>query len=235
MQGVKERLIDMQRIHKRFSMGDTVVEALKGVSLTVDPGEFLGILGPSGSGKSTLMNVMGCMDTFQEGSYKLMGIPVEALEDDDLTILRNRLIGFIFQRYHLIGKYTVLQNVMMPLLSRGMRYDEAAVIAAEKLVMLDMGKRLHHKPNELSGGQQQRAAIARALVGDPKLLLADEPTGALDTKTGEDVLKLFQELNEMGHTIVMITHDLSVAKNARRIVRIIDGELHREDEDKERT
>ncbi|MDD4075586.1 MAG: ABC transporter ATP-binding protein [Eubacteriales bacterium] len=223
-------LIDMRQIHKRFVMGDTVVEALKGVSLSVDEGEFLGILGPSGSGKSTLMNVIGCMDTFQEGSYRLMGIPMETLEDDKLTIVRNRLIGFIFQRYHLIGKYTVLQNVMMPLLSRGMRYEEAAKIAAQKLSMLDMGKRLDHKPNELSGGQQQRAAIARALVGNPKLLLADEPTGALDTKTGKDVLKLFQELNAMGHTIVMITHDLSVAESAKRVVRIIDGELYAEEE-----
>lgn len=223
-------LIDMRQIHKRFVMGDTVVEALKGVSLSVDEGEFLGILGPSGSGKSTLMNVIGCMDTFQEGSYRLMGIPMETLEDDKLTIVRNRLIGFIFQRYHLIGKYTVLQNVMMPLLSRGMRYEEAAKIAAQKLSMLDMGKRLDHRPNELSGGQQQRAAIARALVGNPKLLLADEPTGALDTKTGKDVLKLFQELNAMGHTIVMITHDLSVAESAKRVVRIIDGELYAEEE-----
>lgn len=229
----KTHLIDMRQIHKRFVMGDTVVEALKGVSLAVDQGEFLGILGPSGSGKSTLMNVMGCMDDFQEGTYRLMGIPMETLQDDKLTIVRNRLIGFIFQRYHLIGKYTVLQNVMMPLLSRGMRYEEAAVIAAEKLSMLDMGKRLDHKPNELSGGQQQRAAIARALVGDPKLLLADEPTGALDTKTGKDVLKLFQQLNAMGHTIVMITHDLSVAESAKRIVRIIDGELYTEDGQKE--
>ncbi len=229
----KTHLIDMRQIHKRFVMGDTVVEALKGVSLAVDQGEFLGILGPSGSGKSTLMNVMGCMDDFQEGTYRLMGILMETLQDDKLTIVRNRLIGFIFQRYHLIGKYTVLQNVMMPLLSRGMRYEEAAVIAAEKLSMLDMGKRLDHKPNELSGGQQQRAAIARALVGDPKLLLADEPTGALDTKTGKDVLKLFQQLNAMGHTIVMITHDLSVAESAKRIVRIIDGELYAEDGQKE--
>ncbi|MDO5111489.1 MAG: ABC transporter ATP-binding protein [Clostridia bacterium] len=229
MEESAKHLIEITDVHKRFLMGDTVVEALKGVSLTVDEGEFLGILGPSGSGKSTLMNVVGCMDTFQEGSYKLLGIPVESLGDDKLTILRNRLIGFIFQKYHLIPKYTVLQNVMMPLLSRGMRYEDAARIALEKLRMLDMEKRLAHKPNELSGGQQQRAAIARALVGNPKLLLADEPTGALDSKTGKEVLKLFQALNDQGHTIVMITHDLSVAKSAGRIVRIIDGELYKEE------
>ncbi len=218
-------VVEINSISKRFSVGDSIVTALDEVSLRVEQGEYIGILGPSGSGKSTLMNVIGCMDNFDEGEYKLLSIPVKDLDDEQLTVIRNRLIGFIFQKYHLVSTYTVLQNVMMPLLARGMNYHESAIKAYDKLKMLGMEDRVKHKPNELSGGQQQRAAIARALVGEPKLLLADEPTGALDTKTGEDVLKLFHELHEMGHTIVMITHDLKVATHAQRIVRIVDGKV----------
>lgn len=218
-------VIDLENVHKFFTVGDTTLEALKGITMQVEQGEYLGILGPSGSGKSTLMNIIGCMDGFQQGSYRLMGLPIEHMEDGQLTIIRNRLIGFVFQKYHLVGKYTILQNVMMPLLVRGVSYKEAERRALEKLEMLEMGARVRHRPNELSGGQQQRAAIARALVGDPKLLLADEPTGALDTKTSGEVLKLFHQLHDMGHTIVMITHDLDVATHAQRIVRIVDGAL----------
>ncbi len=218
-------VIDIKNVNKSFTMGDTVVRALKNVSLTVEQGEYVGILGPSGSGKSTLMNIIGCMDNYNSGEYKLMSIPIDQLNDKQLTIIRNRLIGFIFQKYHLVSTYTVLQNVMMPLLARGESYKEAEIKAKEKLEMLEMSQRIHHKPNELSGGQQQRAAIARALIGEPKLLLADEPTGALDTKTGEEVLKLFRRLNDMGHTIVMITHDLKVASHAQRIIKIVDGEI----------
>ncbi len=218
-------VIDIKNVNKSFAMGDTVVHALKDVSLTVEQGEYVGILGPSGSGKSTLMNIIGCMDNYDSGEYKLMSIPIDQLNDKQLTIIRNRLIGFIFQKYHLVSTYTVLQNVMMPLLARGESYKEAEIKAKEKLEMLEMSQRIHHKPNELSGGQQQRAAIARALIGEPKLLLADEPTGALDTKTGEEVLKLFRRLNDMGHTIVMITHDLKVASHAQRIIKIVDGEI----------
>ncbi|MBQ3604174.1 MAG: ABC transporter ATP-binding protein [Clostridia bacterium] len=218
-------VIEIKDVSKQFVMGDNVVHALRNVSLTVKQGEYVGILGPSGSGKSTLMNIIGCMDTYDSGEYKLMSIPVAKLNDRQQTIIRNRLIGFIFQKYHLVSTYTVLQNVMMPLLARGESYKEAEAKAKEKLAMLEMSDRIYHKPNELSGGQQQRAAIARALIGDPKLLLADEPTGALDTKTGEEVLKLFRTLNDMGHTIVMITHDLKVASHAGRIIRIVDGEI----------
>ena len=218
-------VIDIKNVNKSFVMGDNVVHALKNVSLTVEQGEYVGILGPSGSGKSTLMNIIGCMDNYDSGEYKLMSIPIDQLNDKQLTIIRNRLIGFIFQKYHLVSTYTVLQNVMMPLLARGESYKEAEKKAKENLEMLEMSERIYHKPNELSGGQQQRAAIARALIGEPKLLLADEPTGALDTKTGEDVLKLFRQLNDMGHTIVMITHDLKVATHAQRIIRIVDGEI----------
>lgn len=220
-----KHVIELDDVSRSFSVGDSVVQALKKISLTVDEGEFLGILGPSGSGKSTLMNVIGCMDTVQEGSYRLMGLPIQDLNDMQLTLVRNRLIGFIFQKYFLVPKYTVLQNVMMPLLVRGISHKEATKRSLEKLELLEMSDRIHHKPNELSGGQQQRVAIARALVGEPKLLLADEPTGALDTQTGAEVLKLFEKLNQMGNTIVMITHDLGVAQHARRMVKIVDGVL----------
>lgn len=211
-------VISMKDIRKSYAMGDSVLNVLKGIDLTVKEGEFLAILGPSGSGKSTLMNMIGCMDSFDSGEYYLSGNAVHKMNDKSLTDLRNRYVGFIFQKYHLIQKYTVLRNVMMPLLLRGLTSSEAEAAARERLIQLGMGERMDHKPHELSGGQQQRAAIARALVGNPKLLLADEPTG-------KEVLKLFGELNQKGHTIVMITHDLNVAKSAGRIVRIVDGEL----------
>lgn len=222
---MSEPVIRMSGIKKSYKMGDSTLTVLKGISLTVNEGEFLAILGPSGSGKSTLMNMIGCMDSFDEGEYYLSDQPIHTMNDNKLTDIRNEYIGFIFQKYHLISKYTILRNVMMPLLIRGEGAAEAEVKARERLIQLGMGERMDHKPTELSGGQQQRAAIARALVGNPKLLLADEPTGALDSATGKEVLKLFKELNEKGHTIVMITHDLNVAKSAGRIVRIVDGEL----------
>jgi putative ABC transport system ATP-binding protein len=220
-----EQVIRLENIHKFYGQGENRLEVLKGVSLTVGEGEYLAVLGPSGSGKSTLMNIVGCMDRFQEGDYWLAGRHVNELDDARLTRLRNRQIGFVFQRYYLIPKYTVLQNTMIPLLIRGVPRREAEALSMEKLEMLGMASRADHKPNELSGGQQQRTAIARAIVGEPKLLLADEPTGALDRATGREVLKLFQQLNAMGHTIVMITHDTQVAAGAKRIVKIVDGEL----------
>lgn len=224
----RTNVIHIENLSRSFRIGESEVQALKNVNLTVNEGEFLGILGPSGSGKSTLMNVIGCMDTVQKGEYRLMGLPIQNMNDAQLTLIRNRLIGFIFQKYFLVPKYSVLQNVMMPLLVRGVSHREAMERSLEKLDLLEMKERIHHRPNELSGGQQQRVAIARALVGEPKLLLADEPTGALDTKTGAEVLALFEKLNAMGNTIVMITHDLNVAQHAHRIVRIIDGVLHEE-------
>ena len=220
-----ENVINMKNIRKWYQVGDSQLEVLKSVSLDVEEGEYLAILGPSGSGKSTLMNIVGCMDSFQEGEYWLTGQPVHEMKDAQLTHLRNQQIGFIFQKYHLIQKYDVLQNTMMPLLIRGMSRKQAEELSMEKLKMLEMDQRVHHKPNELSGGQQQRVAIARALVGQPKLLLADEPTGALDSATGKEVLKLFGQLHEMGNTIVMITHDLHVASYAERVIKIVDGEL----------
>jgi len=219
------KLIEVKDVSKSFIVGDSVVQALKNVNLSVDEGEYLAVLGPSGSGKSTLMNVLGCMDSVQSGEYFLSGLPIHRIEDKDLATIRNRLIGFVFQRYHLVATYNVLQNVMMPLLVRGASHREAQLAALEQLCRLGMEQRIYHNPNELSGGQQQRVAIARALVGNPKLLLADEPTGALDSNTGKEVMRLFGELNAQGHTIVMITHDAHIAEYAKRTVRIIDGEL----------
>ena len=198
---------------------------LRDVSLTVERGEFLAILGPSGSGKSTLMNLVGCMDTTDSGSYLLDGEEISTMKDGDLTRVRNEKIGFIFQKYQLIPKYTVLQNICMPLLIRGRSRREAEEACGETIRLLGLGERVKHRPSELSGGQQQRVAIARALVGQPSILLADEPTGALDSATGREVLELFVTLNSLGNTIVMITHDEKVAKYAHRVVRIIDGEL----------
>lgn len=218
----------MEGIEKYYSIGETKLHALKSVSLRVGSGEFLAILGPSGSGKSTLMNMIRCMDKPDRGTYYLDGIAVHEAKESQLTAVRNEKIGFIFQKYHLIPTYNVVQNIVMPLLVRGMSHREAQECSMDTIRLLGLEERIHHKPRELSGGQQQRVAIARALVGEPALLLADEPTGALDQQSGKEVLKLFEKLNEMGNTIVMITHDLSVAKNAKRIIRIVDGELFEE-------
>ncbi|MCD8363649.1 MAG: ABC transporter ATP-binding protein [Lachnospiraceae bacterium] len=219
-------IIEMRDIEKFYQVGNSQLHALKAVSLDVEEGEFLAILGPSGSGKSTLMNIIGCMDRADGGTYVLDGIEVHKAKEKQLTQIRNEKIGFIFQKYHLIPTYNVVQNIVMPLLMRGMTLDEAEEESEDIIDMLGLTERVHHKPRELSGGQQQRVAIARALVGEPAILLADEPTGALDQASGKEVLKLFRRLNEMGNTIVMITHDLGVAENAKRIVRIVDGELH---------
>lgn len=219
--------IRMEGVNKYYAIGDSKLHALKNVSLSVKKGEFLAVLGPSGFGKSTLMNVIGCMDKADSGTYFLDGIPIHEAKEKQITQIRNEKIGFIFQKYHLIPTYNVLQNIVMPLLVRGMTMKEAEEAGRDVIHMLGLSERIRHKPRELSGGQQQRVAIARALVGEPAILLADEPTGALDQNSGKEVLKLFHRLNEIGNTIVMITHDLNVAQNAGRIV---DGEL-RENED----
>ena len=226
-----KKIIEMHGINKYYSVGDMQLHVLKDVSLEVEEGEFLAILGPSGSGKSTLMNMIGCMDKPDSGTYLLDDMVVHEAKEKQLTQIRNEKIGFIFQKYHLIPTYNVLQNIVMPLLMRGMTLWEAEESSMDIIKMLGLEDRIHHRPRELSGGQQQRVAIARALVGEPAILLADEPTGALDQNSGKEVLKLFHRLNEMGNTIVMITHDLEVAKNARRIIRIVDGELIENAED----
>ena len=219
-------VITMRNINKSYRMGTQSLHVLKDVSLTVKQGEYLAILGPSGSGKSTLMNIIGCMDVMDSGNYLLDGVAIEQAKEKELVKIRNQKIGFIFQKYHLIPTYNVLQNIVMPLLMRGMGLAEAQEASMDTIDMLGLSQRIGHKPNELSGGQQQRVAIARALVGKPAILLADEPTGALDVNSGKEVLKLFKNLNQMGNTIVMITHDLNVAKHAGRVVRIVDGEIY---------
>ena len=223
-----DTIISMENINKSYQTGQNELHVLKDISLTVKKGEYLAILGPSGSGKSTLMNIIGCMDVADNGSYFLDGVQIEKASEVKLAQIRNQKIGFIFQKYHLIPTYNVLQNIVMPLLMRGMTLEEAKEASKDIIDMLGLTERIHHKPNELSGGQQQRVAIARALVGQPALLLADEPTGALDQSSGGEVLKLFQKLHDMGNTIVMITHDLNVAKHAKRMVQIIDGEIFEE-------
>lgn len=218
-------MIRMKDINKGYMLGEERLPILKDINFAVEKGEYVAILGPSGSGKTTLMNIIGCMDVMDSGEYYLDGMAIHDTKQDDLTEVRNKKIGFIFQNYQLISTYNIMQNIIMPLLMRGMTHEQAEEKCLETIKLLGLDNRIAHKPNELSGGQKQRVSIARALVGQPSILLADEPTGALDQASGKDVLKLFRELNEMGNTIVMITHDLSVAQSAKRIVRIVDGTL----------
>ena len=218
-------MITMKGINKGYMLGEEKLPILKNIDFSVEKVEYVAILGPSGSGKTTMMNIIGCMDVFDSGEYYLDGVAIHETKEDDLTDIRNQKIGFIFQNYQLIPTYNVMQNIIMPLLMRGMTHEEAEEKCMNTIQLLGLDHRIEHKPSELSGGQKQRVSIARALVGQPAILLADEPTGALDQTSGKEVLKLFQELNEMGNTIVMITHDLNVAKSAKRIVRIVDGQL----------
>ena len=215
----------MREIDKVYPLEGEDVHALKKVSLTLDEGEYLSVLGPSGSGKSTLMNIIGCLDTPTSGEYILQGREVENLDELELAELRNREIGFIFQNSQLLPRLTARKNVELPLIYAGVRPRERRERAEAMLERVGLSDRMDHMPNQLSGGQQQRVAIARAMVGNPSILLADEPTGALDQKTGAQIMELFQELNDEHRTVIMITHDLKIASRARRIVHIIDGEL----------
>lgn len=223
-----QSMIRMKDINKSYLVGEEQVPVLKHIDFQVKKGEYVAILGPSGSGKTTLMNIIGCMDLADSGEYELDGLAIHEMEEEELTQVRNEKIGFIFQNYQLIPTYNVLQNIVMPLIIRGMTRREAEERCMNIIRLLGIDHRLFHKPSELSGGQKQRVSIARALSCNPAILLADEPTGALDTGSGKEVLKLFEELNKMGNTIVMITHDLNVAKAAGRIVHIIDGQLSEE-------
>lgn len=220
-----QAVIEMRDIYKSYGKGENKVCVLNGVSLTVKAGEFVAVLGPSGSGKTTLMNIIGMIDTMDEGYYFLDGVDISKQTDFTYAKLRNQKIGFVFQKFNLISKYTALYNVAIPLLVRGETYASAKKKARETLEHVGLGDRTHHRPNELSGGQQQRVAIARALVGDSPLILADEPTGALDQKTGQEVIGFLKELNREGKTILLITHDMSIASRAGRIIRVEDGRV----------
>lgn len=220
-----EELIRIVNMSKGYLLGDEKVPVLKQICFSVRQGEYVAVLGPSGSGKTTLMNIIGCMDVMDEGEYYLDGVAIHETAQAGLTQLRNQKIGFIFQNYQLIPAYTVLQNIIMPLIIRGMGHKEAEEKCMDIINLLGIGSRLRHRPVELSGGQRQRVSIARALAGEPALLLADEPTGALDQSSGKEVLKLFGQLHDRGNTIVMITHDLNVAAAAQRMVTITDGVL----------
>ena len=218
-------VIELTDLHREYRMGDNIVKALDGLSLRVDEGEFTSIIGPSGSGKSTLMNIIGCLDRPTSGSVRLDGDDISVLSDKRLSRIRNSKIGFVFQQFNLLSKLTILENVATPLLYSGVKSNERMQRAAAALEKVGLGERLKHRPTELSGGQKQRAAIARAIVTNPSLILADEPTGALDTATGEMILDLFKLLNSEGRTIVIVTHDLEISEQCRRTIRVRDGKI----------
>ncbi|MBQ2691464.1 MAG: ABC transporter ATP-binding protein [Clostridia bacterium] len=218
-------MIELRDIYKLYHMGDSVVRALDGVSINIEEGEFVAIVGQSGSGKSTCMNIIGCLDVPTSGTYTLNGIDVSTMDDDMQASIRNRFIGFIFQQYNLIPKLNVVENVELPLLYSGMSASERRAAAMKALERVGLTDKAKNRPNQLSGGQQQRVSIARALAGDPSVILADEPTGALDSRTGREVLAFLQELNRDGRTIVLITHDNSIAVKAKRIIRLSDGKI----------
>jgi putative ABC transport system ATP-binding protein len=218
-------LIEMTELTRVYDLGPQQIFALNGVNLTIEPGEYVAIMGPSGSGKSTLMNIIGCLDTPTAGSYLLDGVPVETLNDDELAAIRNKKIGFVFQTFNLLARTTALHNVELPLVYAKISRAERRQQAEEALAAVGLADRMSHQPNELSGGQRQRVAIARALVNRPSLLLADEPTGNLDSQTGREILDLFQELHSRGNSIIMVTHEDDVAQEAKRVIHIKDGKV----------
>ena len=216
-------IIEVKNLKKLFQVGPETVEALKGINLSVEKGEFVSIMGPSGSGKTTLMNIIGCLDTPTHGTYYLNNQLVNELDDDELALIRNKEIGFVFQSFHLLAKNSALNNVMLPMKYAGVKESEAEKRAINVLDKVGLSDRISHAPSELSGGQQQRVAIARALVNNPSIIFADEPTGNLDSQTGDDVMNLFKELNSQGQTIILITHEEGIARQSKRIINIRDG------------
>jgi putative ABC transport system ATP-binding protein len=223
MPDAPQHLIEMHGLERVYQLGPQTIHALRGVELLIDRGEYVAIMGPSGSGKSTLMNMIGCLDTPTSGRYLLDGVPVESMTEDELAAVRNTKIGFIFQTFNLLARTTALENVELPLIYARVPRAQRKVMAEEALVAVGLGDRMKHQPNELSGGQRQRVAVARALVNKPSLLLADEPTGNLDTQTGREILDLFKDLHTRGNSIIMVTHEDDVAHEAERIIRIRDG------------
>ena len=222
-------VIDIANITKDYVMGEEIVHALRGVSLRVHRNEYIAIMGPSGSGKSTLMNMVGCLDTPTSGRYGFNGRNVAEMDDDELAAIRNREIGFVFQTFNLLPRANTLRNVELPLIYAGVDPETRQERATQTLIDVGLGDRLHHKPNELSGGQRQRVAIARALVNRPSIILADEPTGNLDSKTGEEIMSLFEDLYRRGNTIILVTHEADIARHARRTVRLRDGLIESDD------
>jgi len=218
-------LIRLENISRRYRMGAEVIHALREVSLELARGEYVAIMGPSGSGKSTLMNVIGCLDTPTEGRYELNGVSVSEMDDNQLAEIRNREIGFVFQTFNLLPRSNALRNVELPLVYAGMPLEQRHQQALDALGQVGLADRVHHKPSEMSGGQRQRVAVARALVTRPSIILADEPTGNLDSRTGDEIMGLFDTLHAQGNTIILVTHEESVARHARRIVRIRDGRI----------
>lgn len=220
---VKRNLISIEGITKFYKVGTQVVKALNGVSISISSNEYVAIMGPSGSGKSTLMNILGCLDTPTAGIYVLNGTDVSKMSDDQLADIRNKEIGFVFQTFNLLARYSALENVMLPLIYAGIPKAEREKSAINALTNVNLSDRMDHKPNELSGGQRQRVAVARALVNKPSIILADEPTGNLDTKTSIDIMNLFEEIYNQGNTIIVVTHEEDIAMHARRIIRLRDG------------
>lgn len=222
-------MLEIKKIKKIYQMGKVKVEALRGVSFYIDKGEFVAIMGPSGSGKSTLMHIIGCLDKPTEGSFIIGGKDVSKLNDDRLAEIRNKSIGFVFQQFNLLSRTSILHNVEIPLIYAGQKSKQRRNLAMQALESVGLGDRVKHKPNEISGGEKQRAAIARALVNDPLIILADEPTGNLDTKTGEEIMKIFYKLHQQGHTVIMVTHEAEVARHARRIIHLRDGLIEKDE------
>jgi putative ABC transport system ATP-binding protein len=218
-------VIHTEDLWRTYQMGSEEIHALRGVSFDIQPGEYVAVMGPSGSGKSTLMNLIGCLDTPSKGKYVLRGKVVSEMNDDELAAIRNREIGFVFQTFNLLPRATALHNVELPLVYAGIPKERRLELANKSIAMVDLAERATHKPNELSGGQRQRVAIARALVMNPSILLADEPTGNLDSATGEEIMKLFERLHEQGHTIILVTHERDIADHAHRTIFIRDGKI----------
>jgi putative ABC transport system ATP-binding protein len=223
MSSISKTVIDVRNVTKVYKLGEIEVPALRGVTFTIEAGEYVAIMGPSGSGKSTLMNVLGCLDRASSGTYLLDGVDVSTLDDNALAQIRLKKLGFVFQGFNLLARTNAIKNVALPLFYAGVPARERNAAAEKQLAEVGLADRGEHKPNELSGGQQQRVAIARALVNDPAVLLADEPTGNLDSKTSVEILALFERLNAQGRTIIMVTHDQNVASHAKRVLRMLDG------------
>lgn len=222
-------MLEIKKIKKIYQMGKVKVEALRGVSFYIHKGEFVAIMGPSGSGKSTLMHIIGCLDQPTEGNFIIGGKDVSKLNDDKLAEIRNKSIGFVFQQFNLLSRTSILHNVEIPLIYAGQKSKQRRKLAMQVLESVGLGDRVKHKPSEISGGEKQRAAIARALVNDPLIILADEPTGNLDTKTGEEIMKIFYKLHQQGHTVIMVTHEAEVARHARRIIHLRDGLIEKDE------